>query len=40
MTGEVHELTDAGLTLAERQQGVKLPCVAFPLGDVDLEHVS
>jgi ferredoxin-NADP reductase len=35
--GNVHVITDAGLTLAEKQKGVKLPCVAFPLEDIELE---
>ncbi len=37
MTGKVLTLTDAGLSLMEKQQGYKLSCVAFPSEDMSVE---
>jgi len=34
--GKVHALTDSGLTLAERRDGLVLTCVSYPLEDVEL----
>jgi ferredoxin-NADP reductase len=34
--GKVHAITDSGLTLAEKRQGMVLTCVCFPEGDLKI----
>lgn len=38
--GQVDAITDDGLSAAEKRRGLVLPCVAFPLGDLDIEDAS